>query len=129
MPSAPPLITGVWPDGLRKLTIGGASTTGVAGDVVYAGLINGNHAWSTDGSQTAGLNTIVEYTGTQWKVSYSSTYSALKTSAATDPVGLTSWTVGTGTGSPTIAAAAQSVPAVIYAAPGNSPSAPPIITA
>lgn len=131
MPSAPPIIFGSWPDGKRKLTISGVSSpTAINGDVVFCGLINGNYAWSTDETQTAGTsNTIVEYTGTQWKVSRGSSYSAVKTSAATDPVGLTLWTVGTGSGSPQVAATAVAAPPVIHAAPSNNPSAPPIITA
>jgi hypothetical protein len=130
MPSAPPLITGVWPAGLRKLTISGVTTAGINGDVIYCGLIAGYHSWSTDGSQTSGAsNTIVSSSGTVWTMARGASYSATKTSSATDPTGLTSWTVGTGTGSPTVAAAAQTVPPVVYASPGNTPSAPPIITA
>lgn len=98
------------------LTISGVSTSGVNGNVTYCGLILGMPAWSNDGTQTAGAsNTIVEYTGTAWKVSRGSSYSATKTSAAATPDGLTSWTVGTGTGGPTIAAFAVPTPPVITA--------------
>lgn len=103
------------PTGKAMLTISGVSTSGINGNVIYCGLIAGKPAWSTDGTQTAGAsNTIVEYvSGTSWKVSRGSSYSATKVSAAATPDGLTSWTVGTGTGSPTIAAFAVAAPPVI----------------
>lgn len=130
MPSAPPVIytpptpgsspavaKAVFepaPSGKAMLTISGVTTSGINGNVIYCGLILDKPAWSTDGTQTAGAsNTIVEYTGTAWKVSRGSSYSATKTSAATTPDGLTTWTVGTGTGSPTIAAFAVAAPPVI----------------
>ena len=99
------------------LAISGVSTSGINGNVFYAGLIAGKPAWSTDGSQTAGAgNTIVEYiSGTSWKVSRGTSYSATKVSGAATPDGLTSWTVGTGTGSPGLAAAAAPTPNVITA--------------
>lgn len=116
-PSAPGAIYEKAPDGKAVLVISGVSTSGINGSVVYAGLIAGKPAWSTDGSQTAGAaNTIVEYiSGTSWKVSRGSSYSATKVSAAASPDGLTTWTVGTGTGSPTIAAASAPTPPAITA--------------
>lgn len=130
MPSAPPVIytppsAGSPPDapdsvfepapaGKGTLVISSVATSGINGNVIYCGLILGEPAWSTDGTQTAGAsNTIVEYTGTAWKVSRGSSYSATKTSAADTPDGLTSWTVGTGSGSPVIAAFAVATPPVI----------------
>jgi hypothetical protein len=94
------------------LVISGVTTAGINGRVIYCGLIAGRPAWSTDGTQTAGAaNTIVEYiSGTSWKVSRGSSYSATKVSAAATPDGLTAWTVGTGSVSPTIAAFAVPTP-------------------
>jgi hypothetical protein len=105
------------PAGKSTLIISGVSTAGINGRVIYCGLIANKPAWSTDGTQTAGAsNTIVEYiSGTSWKVSRGSSYSATKVSAAAAPDGLTSWTVGTGTGSPTIAAFAVPTPPAITA--------------
>lgn len=131
MPSNPPVITpspsaaspGTLPkiyepapSGKQTLVISGSLTAGVAGTVVYAGLINGVPCWSTNGTQTAGAgNVIVEYTGTQWKISLSSSYAAVKTSASTSgPEGLTTWTVTPGTGSPTVAAGGVVAPPVVY---------------
>jgi len=115
-PGTAPKIYEAAPAGKQALTIASAVTAGVNGVVFYAGLIQGQPCWSTNGTQTAGAgNVIVEYTGTAWKVSLSSSYSATKTSAATSPEGLTTWTVGTGSGSPTITAAAQTAPPVITA--------------
>lgn len=113
-PSAAAVIYEAAPVGKSILTIGGVSTSGINGNVFYAGLIQGKAAWSTDGTQTAGAsNTIVEHTGTAWKVSRGSSYTATKTSSASTPEGLTSWTVGTGTGSPTVAAASAAEPPAI----------------
>jgi hypothetical protein len=105
------------PAGKSVLVISGVSTSGINGQVIYCGLIAGKPAWSTNGSQTAGAsNTIVEYiSGTTWKVSRGSSYSATKVSAAAAPDGLTSWTVGTGSGSPVVAALAVPTPPVITA--------------
>jgi hypothetical protein len=116
-PSAPGAIYEKAPDGKAVLAISGVSTSGINGSVIYCGLIAGKPAWSTNGTQTAGAsNTIVEYiSGTSWKVSRGSSYSATKVSAAAAPDGLTAWTVGTGTGSPTIAAASAPTPPVITA--------------
>ena len=116
-PAAPGAIHENAPAGKSVLTISGVSTSGINGIVIYAGLIAGKPAWSTDGSQTVGAsNTIVEYiSGTSWKVSRSTSYSATKVSAAAEPDGLTSWTVGTGTGSPALAATAAPTPPVITA--------------
>jgi hypothetical protein len=99
------------------LVISGVTTAGVNGNVIYCGLIAGRPAWSSNGTQTAGAaNTIVEYiSGTSWKVSRGSSYSATKVSAAATPDGLTAWTVGTGTGSPGIAAFAVPTPPAITA--------------
>ena len=116
MPANPVIITSLAPTGLGILTLTGASTAGVAGNVRYAGLILGAPAWSSDGSQTAGAaNVIVEYTGTAWKVSLGAAYLATKTSGAADPTGLTAWTVTTGTGSPVVAAGVLSPPPIITA--------------
>jgi hypothetical protein len=96
------------------LAISGVSTAGVNGQVVYAGLIQNRPAWSTNGTQTAGAaNVIVEYIGTAWKVSLGSAYSATKISASATPDGLTSWIVGTGTGSPTVAAFTAGTPPAV----------------
>lgn len=133
MPAAPVIIFEPAPAGKSTLVISGVSTSGINGNVVYCGLMAGKPAWSTDGTQTAGAsNTIVEYiSGTTWKVSRGATYSATKVSAAAAPDGLTTWTVGTGSGSPTIAALASGTPAVVYVppSPGATPAAPPVITA
>lgn len=116
---APPAAGAIFepaPAGKGLLAISGVSTSGVNGQVVYAGLIQNRPAWSTNGTQTAGAaNVIVEYTGTAWKVSLGSAYSATKTSGATTPDGLTAWTVGTGTGSPTLAAFTAATPPVVTA--------------
>lgn len=115
-PSAAGAVFEPAPSGKGMLSISGVATAGINGTVIYCGLILGKPAWSSDGSQTAGAsNTIVEYTGTAWKVSRGSSYSATKTSAAATPDGLTTWTVGTGSGSPTIAAFAVAAPPVITA--------------
>lgn len=115
-PSAPGAVFEPAPAGKAMLTISGVTTAGVNGNVIYCGLILGLPAWSSNGTQTAGAgNTIVEYTGTQWKTSRGSSYSATKTSAAATPDGLTAWTVGTGTGGPTIAAFAVATPPAITA--------------
>ena len=131
MPSNPPVITSApgaaspgtlpkiyepAPAGKTTLVIASAVTAGVNGTVIYAGLINGQPCWSTNGTQTAGAaNVIVEYTGTQWKISLSSSYTALKTNASTSgPEGLTTWTVSPGSGSPTVAAAGPSTPPVVF---------------
>lgn len=115
-PAAPQLVYEKAPAGKATLVISGVSTAGINGSVVYAGLILGVASWSTDGTQTAGAsNTIVQYTGTQWSVSRGSSYSATKTGASTPPDGLTGWTVGTGTGSPTLVAASVAAPPVITA--------------
>jgi hypothetical protein len=104
------------PPGKSTLVISGTLTAGVAGTVVYAGLIGGVPCWSTNGTQTPGAaNVIVEYTGTAWKISLSSSYTALKTSVSTSgPEGLTTWTVTPGTGSPTVAAAGVVAPPVVF---------------
>ena len=115
-PSSPGAIYEPAPSGKQSLVISGTLTAGVAGTVVYAGLINGVACWSTDGTQTAGAdNVIVEYTGTQWKISLDAAYSATKTNASTSgPEGLTTWTIGTGTGQPAVAAAGVVSPPVVY---------------
>lgn len=115
-PSVPGKIYEPAPAGKSTLIISGTLTAGVAGTVVYAGLINGQPAWSTDGTQTPGAaNVIVQYTGTQWKISRSSSYTALKTNASTSgPEGLTTWTVTPGTGSPTVSAGGVVAPPVVY---------------
>lgn len=119
-PGSPPAAAGAVyepaPAGKAVLTISSVTTEAINGQVRYCGLIKSNPAWSTDGTQTAGAsNTIVEHTGTAWKVARGSSYSATKTSAADTPDGLTSWTVGTGDGSPTIAASAAPTPPAITA--------------
>jgi len=114
-PSAPGAIYEAAPTGKQVLTISGVSTSGVNGNLIYAGLNDGKASWSTDGTLTTGAsNTIVKSTSGVWSVARGSSYSATKTSAATTPDGLTSWTVGTGTGSPTIAAASVAAPPVVY---------------
>lgn len=117
MPSNPVKIFEPAPAGKAVLVISGVSTSGINGNVHYCGLIAGVAAWSTDGTQTAGAsNTIVEYSGgADWKISRGASYSATKTSAAATPDGLTSWTVGTGSGSPTVTALAAGTPPVITA--------------
>lgn len=117
---APPAAAGAVfepaPAGKASLVISGVSTSGINGGVIYCGLILGKPAWSSNGTQTAGAsNTIAEYTGTAWKVSRGSSYSATKTSAAATPDGLTSWAVVNGSGSPVIAAFAVPTPPAITA--------------
>jgi hypothetical protein len=114
-PAAPNAIFAPAPEGKAALVISGVATAGINGKVIYCGLIANKPAWSTDGSQTTGAsNTIVEYiSGTSWKVSRGSSYSATKVSAAASPDGLTAWTVGTGSGSPVITAFAVPTPPVI----------------
>jgi len=127
MPTAPVKIYEPAPAGLEALVISGVATAGGNGRLVHAGLKGGYSPWSSDGSQVVGAaNAIQEYTGTQWKLSLGSAYSALKTSAAASPVGLTSWTVGTGSGSPTVAAATVAEAAEIFvpATSGGEPDAP-----
>jgi len=65
---------------------------------------------------------IVSYDGSNWTVVHTTTYSATKASAATTPDGLTAWTVGTGSGSPTLTVTALAAPGQVvstfyYAAP------------
>ena len=127
MPTAPTPIAGNFPAGKQVLTLAGVSSpaSGINGPLQFAGLLNGLPVWSTNGTQTAGAgNVIVSYNGTAWRVVHTTTYSASKTSSALTPDGLTTWTVGTGTGSPTLTAAAQAAPAAVqathaYAAPTN----------
>lgn len=124
-PAAPVPVFGNFPAGKQILTLAGVSdpASGINGDLWFAGLLNGLPAWSTNGSLVAGAgNVIVTYNGTAWTVTHASTYSATKTSAALTPDGLTSWTVGTGTGSPTLTAKALVAPAAVQA--GGQPSAP-----
>ena len=104
------------PAGLAILVITDVATSGINGQLVYCGLINSVAAWSTDGTQTAGAsNSILEYiSGTSWRLSRGSSYSATKVSGAA-PNGLTGWTVGTGSGSPTVTALAATTPAAITA--------------
>lgn len=103
------------PAGVETLSITGAVTAGVNGVLKYAGLNNEKPAWSSDGTIVAGAsNTICEYTGTAWKISRSSVYTALKTSAAANPVGLTTWTVTPGSGSPVVAASAVAAPSAVF---------------
>ena len=104
------------PAGKQTLTITGATTSGVNGTLRYAGSNAGKVAWSTDGTLTPGSsNVIMQYNGTQWVLSLGSTYSATKTSGADDPVGLATWTLGTGTGQPTVAAGSVAAPPIITA--------------
>lgn len=117
---APPAAAGAVfepaPVGQAMLVIAGTTaTSGSAnGPVVYAGLSNNRPAWSTNGTLVAGAaNTIVDYTGTAWRVSRGSVYSATRTSAAASPAGLTAWTMTTGTGSPTVTAFAVAAPPAI----------------
>lgn len=116
--SPPPAAGAVFepsPEGKSVLTISGVSTSGINGSVIYCGLIAGKPAWSTDGTQEISVqNTLVQYiSGTTWNVLRSGIYSATKASAAATPDGLTAWTVGTGSGSPVIAAASAIAPPVI----------------
>jgi hypothetical protein len=124
---------GIAPSGKVIITLAGVTTpsSGINGDLQFAGLVLGLPAWSTNGTLTAGSgNVIVQYNGTAWTVTHSSTYSATKTSAATDPVGLTSWTVGTGAGSPTLTAKALVIPTEIQAEyVASTPTAPVAIQA
>jgi hypothetical protein len=132
-PAAPAQVFAPAPAGKAALVISGVTTAGINGYLIYCGLIAGKPAWSTDGTQTAGdSNTIVEYiSGTSWKVSRASSYSATKVSAAATPDGLTAWTIGIGSGQPTIAALAVRNPPGITTgpAPFPPPAPPPVITA
>lgn len=115
-PAAAPQCHEAPPAGKAVLQISGTLTSGVAGVVKYAGLNAGTPAWSTDGTLTAGAsNVIVKKDAGVLSISLGSSYSATKTSDATDPVGLTGWTIGTGTGQPTVAAFATPIPPVITA--------------
>lgn len=106
------------PAGKQVLNISGVSTGGANGPVIYAGLNDGKAAWSTDGTLVSGAsNTIVKSDSGVWSVARGSSYSATKTSAAATPDGLTAWTVGTGTGSPSLAAATVSAGAVVFTPP------------
>jgi len=114
--SSPPVVFLPPPAGKEVLVISGASTSGVNGRLIPAGTTAGKPAWSTDGSLTVGAaNVIMKYNGTAWVLALSTTYSATKTSAAEDPVGLSTWTVGTGAGSPTVAAASAPTPPIVTA--------------
>ena len=101
---------GANPNYPQNLTITGVVTTGVNGTLVYCGLINGKAAWSSDGTQIAGvsnpLNTRVssDAAGNIWYVERGSTYAAFKTSTAATPIGLTEWSFAIGSGQPVIAA-------------------------
>jgi hypothetical protein len=124
-PAAPTPVFGNFPAGKQILTLAGVSdpASGINGDLWFAGLLNGLPAWSTNGSLVAGAgNVIASSNGTAWTVTHASTYSATKTSEALTPDGLTSWTVTTGTGSPTLVAKALDAPASVQA--GGQPSAP-----
>ena len=114
-PTAPRAVFAPAPAGKQSLVISGVTTAGINGAVIYAGLQAEKAAWSTDGTLIPGsANTIVEHTGGAWKVSRGSSFSATKTSSAATPEGLTAWTVGTGTGSPVIAAGSVGAPPAVF---------------
>ena len=100
---------GANPNHPQNLTITGVVTTGVNGTLVYCGLINGKAAWSSDGTQIAGVsnpsNTRVSSgsAGDIWLVERGEIYAANKASTAATPAGLTGWTIGIGSGQPVIA--------------------------
>lgn len=115
-PAAPAAPFEPAPAGKNLLLISGVSTAGVNGYLRYAGRFNNYPAWSTDGTQVSGpANAILNYNGTTtWWLVMGSTYSVSKVSAAATPDGLTSWTIGLGTGSPVITATTTPpAPAVI----------------
>lgn len=104
------------PAGKETLVITGTTSPNVSGTLRYAGSNAGKVAWSTDGTLTSGAaNVIMQHNGTQWVLSLSSTYSATKTSSANDPTGLSTWTIGTGTGQPTVAAGSVTAPPIVTA--------------
>jgi hypothetical protein len=117
-PAAPGAVFQPAPVGKAVLTISGVSTSGINGNVYYAGLQNGVYSWTSDGLPVTGNSgVVVDYNGSYWRVAKNytgSTYTASKTSGAATPDGLTSWTVGLGTGSPVIAAAAAPTPPAIF---------------
>ena len=100
---------GANPNYPQNLTITGVVTTGVNGTLVYCGLINGKAAWSSDGTQIAGVinpsNTRVSSgsAGDIWLVERGEIYAANKASTAATPAGLTGWLVVLGSGQPVIA--------------------------
>lgn len=129
-PTAPGAIYEPAPVGKAVLAITGVATAGVNGSLIYAGLNDAKPAWSSDGTLTAGAsNTICKSDAGTWSLSRGSAYAATKVSAAATPDGLTTWTVGTGSGSPILAAAAVAAAAVVFTAPaaGAAPAAPGVV--
>lgn len=101
---------GANPNYPQTLTLTSVVTAGVNGTLVYCGLINGKPAWSSDGTQIAGVsnpsNTRVSSgaAGDIWLVERGEIYAANKSSTAATPAGLTGWLVVLGSGQPVIAA-------------------------
>jgi hypothetical protein len=114
-PSAAGAVFAPAPTGKAMLTISGATPAGVNGRVIFCGLINGQPAWSTDGTQTPGVaNTIVDYAAGQWRITRSGSFAAVKTSASSvGPENLVLWTYTLGSGALVIAAFAVPTPPAI----------------
>ncbi len=84
------------------------------GVLVYAGIANGRPAWSTNGQLAiSGINTIVDYSGTSWRITRAGGYAATRVSTLPTPDGLTGWVLTQGTGSPIIVPASGVLPPVI----------------
>lgn len=87
------------------ITISGVATSGINGDLVFAGFSGGYILWSTDGTSTpGGSNTILTRadSGATWATNRSGVFVATKSSSSLIPQGLTSWTVILGSGTPTL---------------------------
>lgn len=104
----------------QSLTLTGVTPAGVNGGLlVYCGMINGKPAWSSDGSQLAGIaypyNTRVSSAtnGTAWNIVLDTTYAAVNftpAAAANTPENLAGWTVNVGSGQPVIVASSAAPP-------------------
>jgi hypothetical protein len=112
-----------------RIVVSGVTTVGVNGTYFFAGTWSGRNAWSLNGTLVASAtNPIMYYEAGAYKLVMGSLYAASITSAASNPSGLTSWTLTVGTGSPTIAIYGSEGADLVY--PNYAPptvSAPPVV--
>lgn len=121
--------------GTKARMLVSGTTPAVATVVFYADYLPGHYLYTSDGAAVYlygdirdALRTVLYSSGTEWTLWHWDSngdldYTATKTSAATSPDGLTSWTVALGTDSPTIAAAVSSAAQVIAAVAADAASA------
>ena len=90
----------------RNAVVTGVATAGINATLIPAGYTAGMQQWSTNGTAVSGAaNTRLYYNGTSWRLERSGVYLATKTTTEGTPYGLTSWTITTGSGQPSIAPA------------------------